>query len=212
MGRGKQMPQAPAGARRQWAADRALRPPMRSPGRPEPSRAVQREFWRLIAGGMTTVEAAESVGVSWPVGSRWFRHAGGMPPLSLAEPTGRYLSFAEREEIAVLRAQEVGVREIARRIGRDPGTISRELRRNAATRSGKQVYRVLVAQWKAQQAAKRPKSAKLAGNDRVREYVQERLSGSVRRVGGVAVTGPRTPGWKGLNKPHRQDRRWAAAW
>ena len=143
---------------------------------------MQREFWRLIASGVTTVEAAEGIGVSWPVGARWFRHAGGMPPLSLDEPTGRYLSFAEREEIALLRAQDVGVREIARRIGRDPGTISRELRRNAATRSGKQVYRVLVAQWKAQQAAKRPKSAKLAGNDRLREYVQERLSGSVRQA------------------------------
>ncbi len=57
-----------------------------------------------------------------------------MPPISLDEPTGRYLSFAEREEIALLRAQRVGVREIARQIGRDPGTISRELRRNAATR------------------------------------------------------------------------------
>ena len=150
--------------------------------------------------------------MSWPVGARWFRHAGGMPPLSLDEPTGRYLSFAEREEIALLRAQDVGVREIARRIGRDPGTISRELHRNAATRSGKQVYRVLVAQWKAQQAAKRPKSAKLVDNDRLREYVQERLFGSVRRLGGTAVTGPRTPAWKGLNKPHRRDRRWATAW
>src|SRR5699024_5316632 len=58
--------------------------------------------------------------VSWPVGVRWFRHAGGMPPISLDEPTGRYLSFAEREEIARLRAQKIGVREIARRIGRDP--------------------------------------------------------------------------------------------
>ena len=213
MGRGrKQLPDPPAGARRQWAADRALRPPMRSPGRPEPSRAVQREFWRLIASGVTTVEAAESVGVSWPVGARWFRHAGGMPPLSLAEPTDRYLSFAEREEIGLLRAQGAGVREIARRLGRDPGTISRELRRNAATRSGKRVYRALVAQWKAQQAAKRPKTAKLADNDRLREYVQERLSGSVRRPGGTIVAGPRTPAWKGLNKPHRQDRRWATAW
>ncbi len=53
------MPQAPAGVRRQWAADRAMRAPMRSPGRPEPSRAVQREFWRLIASGVTTVRAAE---------------------------------------------------------------------------------------------------------------------------------------------------------
>jgi IS30 family transposase len=135
-----------------------------------------------------------------------------MPPISLDEPTGRYLSFAEREEIALLRAQEIGVREIARTIGRDPGTISRELRRNAATRSGKSVYRALVAQWKAQQAAKRPKTAKLVGNDRLREYVQDRLAGSVRRPDGTIVTGPETRAWKGLNKPHRQDRRWAMAW
>ena len=101
--------------------------------------------------------AAELVGVSAPVGIRWFRQAGGMRPLSLDEPAGRYLSFAEREEIALLRAQDKGVREIARVIGRDPGTVSRELRRNAATRGGKPVYRAVVAQWKAQQAAKRPK-------------------------------------------------------
>ncbi|MEU9246350.1 IS30 family transposase [Streptomyces sp. NPDC048385] len=189
-----------------------MRPPMRSPGRPEPSRAVQREFWRLIASGITSVQAAEGVGVSAPVGIRWFRHAGGMPPISLDEPTGRYLSFAEREEIALLRAQERGVREIARRVGRDPSTISRELRRNAATRSGKSVYRALVAQWKAQQAAKRPKTARLADNDRLREYVQDRLAGDVRRPDGTIVSGPATPPWKGLNKPHRQDRRWSTAW
>ncbi len=76
MGRGgKQIPEVPSGARRQWAADRVLRPPMRSPGRPEPSHAVQRDFWRRIASGVTTVEASEAVGVSWPVGARWFRHA-----------------------------------------------------------------------------------------------------------------------------------------
>ena len=208
----KQMPQAPAGARRQWAADRAMRAPMRSPGRPEPSRAVQREFWRLIASGITTVQAAEGVGVSSPVGIRWFRHAGGMTPLSLDEPTGRYLSFAEREEIALLKAQDKGVREIARTIGRDPGTVSRELRRNAATRGGKPVYRAVVAQWKAQQAAKRPKTAKLAGSERLREYVQDRLAGNVCRTDGTIVPGPTTPPWKGLNKPHRQDRRWSTAW
>lgn len=174
MGRGREQ-RAVAGARRQWAADRALRPPMRSPGRPEPSRAVQRQFWREIASGVSTAEASESVGVSEPVGSRWFRHAGGMPPIALDEPTGRYLSFAEREEIALLHAQGVGVREIARHIGRDPGTVSRELRRNAATRAGKLVYRALVAQWKAQQAAKRPKAAKLVVNTRLREYVQDAL-------------------------------------
>ena len=185
---------------------------MRSPGRPEPSRAVQRQFWRLIATGITSAEAALKVGVSVPVGMRWFRHAGGMTPISLVEPSGRYLSFAEREEIALLRVQEVGVRDIARRLGRDPSTISRELRRNAATRSGKSEYRALVAQWKAQQAAKRPKSAKLIVNPRLCAYVQERLSGKVRRPDGSAVDGPTPPPWKGLNKPHRADRRWALAW
>src|SRR3954466_14146446 len=208
----KPMPQAPAGARRQWAADRAMRAPMRSPGRPEPPRTVQRELWRVIASGARTVQAAEGVGVSAPVGIRWFGHAGGMTPLSLDEPSGRYLSFAEREEIALLKAQGKGVREIARTIGRDPGTVSRELRPNAATRAGKPVYRAVVAQWKAQQAAKRPKTAKLVGNDRLCEYVQDRLAGNVRRPDGTLVAGPKTPPWKGLNKPHRQDRRWSTAW
>lgn len=203
----------PQGVRRQWRADRALRPAMRSSGRPDPSRVVQRQFWRLIATGVTTVEASLAVGVSWPVGTRWFRHAGGMPPVSLVEPTGRYVTFEEREEIAILRARGAGVRQIARALGRDPGTISRELRRNAATRAGKQEYRATVAQWKAQQAARRPKIAKLVTSDRLREYVQERLDGTVRRADGTVVVGPVSGQWKGRKmKPHRGDRRWATAW
>lgn len=169
---------------------------MRSPGRPDPSRVVQRQFWRLIATGITTAEASMSVGVSWPVGTRWFRHAGGMPPISLTEPTGRYLTFEEREEIAILRAKGMGVLEIARTIGPDPGTVSRELRRNATTRGAKQEYRAGVAQWKAQQAAKRPKTAKLVENPRLREYVQDRLAGHVRRPDGTIVAGPTPAPWR----------------
>jgi IS30 family transposase len=184
---------------------------MRSPGRPIPARRVELEFWRLIAQGKSTEDAAVGVGVSVPVGSRWFRHAGGMPPLSLAGPTGRYLSFAEREELALLRAKGLGVRAIARELHRDPGTISRELRRNAATRNGKIEYRATVAQWKAQTAAKRPKPSKLATSSRLNEYVRERLSGELRRPDGTAAAGPETS-WKGLNKPHRADRRWSTAW
>ncbi|WP_139765939.1 IS30 family transposase [Gordonia sp. i37] len=135
-----------------------------------------------------------------------------MTPLSLEEPSGRYLSFAEREEIALLRAQNCGVREIARRIGRSPATISRELRRNAATRSGRVEYRASVAQWKAQQAAKRPKTSKLLANKELRDYVQDRLAGTVRGPDGTVVAGPTPPAWKGLNKPHRADRRWSMAW
>ena len=157
----KKTSDAPDELRRQWRADRALRPAMRSPGRPDPSRAVQRQFWRQIATGITTAEAALAVGVSVPVGTRWFRHAGGMAPISLAEPTCRYLSFEEREEIAILHAQDKGVREIARVIGRNPGTVSRELRRNAATRGGKQEYRATVASGRPSRrpSAPRPRSS-----------------------------------------------------
>jgi IS30 family transposase len=124
----------------------------------------------------------------------------------------RYLCFAEREEIALLRAAGKGVREIAREIGRAPSTISRELRRNAATRGGKLEYRASVAQWKAELVASRPKTAKLAANPFLREYVQERLAGQVRRPDGTPVAGPAVKAWKGRNKPHRADRRWATAW
>jgi IS30 family transposase len=124
---------------------------------------------------------------------------------------GRYLSFEEREEIALLKARGEGVRAIARQLGRSPSTISRELRRNATTRGGKLEYRASVAQWKAELMARRPKSAKLAVNEELREYVQERLAGEVRRPDGTAV-GPQGVPWKGRNKPRRKDRRWATAW
>lgn len=133
-----------------------------------------------------------------------------MPLIDLAPLSGRYLSFAEREEVAILIAQGAGVRQIARRLGRDPSTISRELRRNAATRGGKLEYRASVAQWKAEVLAQRPKTAKLIANQRLRDYVQDRLAGVVRGPDGAAYLGPEVPAWKGRNKPHRQDRRWVA--
>jgi len=199
--------------RRQQQADRAVRPRLRSPGTPPISREVQHRFWVEIAKGLLPEEAAARVGVSQPVGGRWFHNAGGMPPFDLSKPpSGRYLSFAEREEIAILNAQRYGVRAIARRVGRDPGTISRELRRNAATRGSKRDYRASVAQWKSDIAAKRPKVAKLVANPQLREYVQERLSGQIVMPGGVVVSGPQAPRFTGRNKPHRKDRPWSWAW
>ena len=110
---------------------------MRSPGRPPVARREDRQrFWAAIARGMSSEDAGIEAGVSSAVGSRWFRSGGGMRPISMAPLSGRYLSFAEREEIAILRTAGAGVREIGRRLGRSPSTISRELRRNAATRSG----------------------------------------------------------------------------
>lgn len=111
-----------------------------------------------------------------------------------------------------MKAQGAGVREIARALCRDPSMISRELRRNAATRGGKLDYRAGVAQWKAELVARRPKTAELVANPVLREYVQGRLSGQVRRPDGVPVMGPAPAPWKGRKKPRRQDRRWTLAW
>jgi IS30 family transposase len=134
-----------------------------------------------------------------------------MPPISLAPLSGRYLSFAEREEIAILKAQGAGVRQIARRLGRDPSTISRELRRNAATRGGRLDYRASTAQWHADRRARRPKVAKLAANDKLRQYVQDRLAGTVTAPDGSEVPGPQVR-WIGRRHGRRQDRRWASSW
>jgi IS30 family transposase len=134
-----------------------------------------------------------------------------MPSVTLAALSGRYLSFAEREEIAVLRAQKLGVREIARRVGRSPSTISRELRRNAGTRSGSLTYRASTAQWHSDRRGRRPKPAKLAVNAALRRYVQDRLSGTVERPDGIAVAGPDVR-WIGRRHGPRKDRRWARAW
>ena len=202
-----------AGQRR---SDRALRGKLRSPGRPGVARREdRRRFWASIAAGLSSEDAAMGVGVSQPVGFRWFREAGGMPPSHLSRSSkplsGRYLSFAEREEIALLRAQGHGRREVARRLKRAPSTISRELRRNAATRGGGLEYRATTAQWHAERSARRPKPAKLATNAALRAYVQERLAGHVAAPGGATLPGPAVP-WKGRRHGPRQNRRWGMAW
>ena len=134
-----------------------------------------------------------------------------MPTVTQAPLSGRYLSFAEREEIAIQNARGCGVREIARLTGRSPSTISRELRRNAATRNGSFDYRATTAQWHADRRAKRPKTAKLAGNPELRRYVQDRLAGVIERADGSSVPGPDVR-WIGRRHGRRQDRRWAKAW
>jgi len=151
-------------------------------------------------------------GVSPAVGSRWFRECGGMSPSDFVPHSGRYLSLGEREEIAICRAYGYGVREIARHLGRSPSTVSRELRRNAATRGGALVYRAVAAQWHRDRRAARPKRARLVSNQQLREYVQDRLAGVIRMPDGTVVTGPRAQPWNGRNKGRRQDRRWATAW
>lgn len=199
------------GVSKRRRSERAGRGPMRSPGRPTAGRREHRQaFWKAIARGASSWEAAREAGVSEPVGTRWFRENGGMPPTTLTPLSGRYLSFAEREEIALLRAQEFGVCAIARHLGRASSTVSRELRRNAATRSGGFEYRASTAQWHADRKAKRPKVAKLAANDALRRYVEARLAGTIT-AGGGEHRGPDVR-WNGRRHGRRQDRRWATSW
>src|SRR4051812_31490314 len=229
--------------RRRW--DRALRGKLRSPGRPGVARREdRRRFWTFIAAGLSSEDAAMGVGVSQPVGFRWFRAAGGMPPSHLSRSSkplsGRYLSFAEREEIALLGGQGHGRGggaprlgggaagssrgvtrqaggagggrgEGARGRGGAPSTIWRELRRNAATGGGGLEYGAPPAQWHAERSARRPKPAKLATNAALRAYVQERLAGHVAAPGGATLPGPAVP-WKGRRHGPRQNRRWGMAW
>lgn len=138
-----------------------------------------------------------------------------MPPTHLApsapRPQGRKLSFAEREEIALECARKTGVRAIARKLERSPSTISREIRRNSATRGGDFDYRAITAQWHADRAAQRPKASKLAHNPALRDYVQDRLAGLIATPDGVAFDGPVVV-WKKRRAVHRQSRRWSLAW
>lgn len=96
-----------------------------------------------------------------------------MPPTHLAPsvlgPKSRNISFAEREEIALERSRGTGVRAIARKLGRCPNTIFREIRRNFATCGGEFDYRAIAAQWHADRAARRPKASKLVLNPALRD-------------------------------------------
>lgn len=150
---------------------------MHSPGRPSVAWRQDRvAFWVVIDRGGKTAEAGVAAGVSEPVAHRWFKQNGGVNPCLAPTLSGRYLSWSDRENIALWRAQGEGVREIARRLRRSPSTISRELRRNASTRTYRLEYKASTAQCHAERRARRPKVAKLVTNDRLRAYVQARLA------------------------------------
>ena len=126
--------------------------------------------------------------------------------------SGRYLSFAEREDIAVaLGSGHRGPRDSSPN-GRNPATVSRELTRNAVTRPDRLEYRASVAQWKVQTVAIRPKAAKLATNPRLHHYAQDHLEGKIHDADGREIAGPRQAQFRGRNKPHCGDRPWVNGW
>ena len=161
-----------------WMRELTGRAPMRSPGRP-PVRVASGSGGVLVgdrATGSRRRRPRELVGVSEPVGVRWFRDGGGMPDDHLAPLSGRYLSFAEREEIALLRAQGIGVRAIARgsvvAVDDLPGAAPQ---RGHAWRQARVPGVGRAVEGGAAGPASEDREARR--RRRLREYVQERLSG-----------------------------------
>lgn len=145
---------------------------MRKVYRPLLPREYERVFWQGIRSGLGVDEAAVMAGGSWSWGRRLFVKAGGVNPTAVAGPVGqRYLRFDEREEIMRLQASGHGVRQIAREIGRNPSTVSRELKRALGSRG----YKASMAQTHADLGRRGPRSAKLATHLRLRREVQTRL-------------------------------------
>jgi IS30 family transposase len=125
--------------------------------------------------GIGTVQACRLVGITRKTGYRWRAENGGIPPARLAETarSNRYLSLLERQRIATLRGQGLGVREIARRLDRSPATVSRELRRNV--RPHDKAYDGDLAHARARQRSRRPRRARLALDAELRDLIQVKL-------------------------------------
>jgi len=143
-------------------------------GRPGVARSVQAVFWDGVRAGLGVAEAGDGAGVSKGTAHEWFARAGGVVANGAGAVSGRFLSVAEREEIALGVAAGRSLRQIAAGLGRAVSTVSREVARNGYR--GRYRYRALAAQAQADFRARRPKTAKLAGNDRLREQVAARLA------------------------------------
>ncbi|MEJ7741672.1 MAG: IS30 family transposase [Nocardioidaceae bacterium] len=143
-------------------------------------------FWAAWQAGEFMTDASAVAGTHGQRGLAWVRQAGGVRPRRGRGLQGRYLSFGEREEIALGRAGGESIRPISRRLGRSPSTISRELARNS---DGKGTYRATTAHPLAYERAGRPKPAKLVTNvvlrarvelDLEKKYSPEQIAGRLR--------------------------------
>jgi len=147
-------------------------------GRPGRKRrlVLEDEYWALIASGVGTGEACRRLGIARTTGYYWRTQRGGLPPATVAEHarSGRYLSLLERERIAVLRQQGLGVNEVARRLGRAPSTISRELRRNMLPRD-QGIYHAGMAHARSREQARRTRVGVFARDEQLKQLVQEKL-------------------------------------
>ena len=143
------------------------------------SSEVRRAAFVLLGGGCSARQVGALLGVSRSQVSQWRLQAGGVIKNEL-RGSPRYLSREDRYETARLRDHGLGVRAIAKRLGRAASTVSRELRRNDASRDGRRDW--LVRGYQPELAHQlmlarrpRPKRSKLAQCPALRAWVQHRL-------------------------------------
>ncbi|WP_425860430.1 IS30 family transposase [Arthrobacter sp. TWP1-1] len=130
-------------------------------------------FWAGMQAGDFITDAVIPINTSRRTGHTVLAAAGGVRPRRGRNLKGRCLTFAQREEIAILRAQGQSLRAIGEVIGRSASTVSRELNRN--TKPGT-AYRATSAHMLAYERASRPKPAKLHTNMALRTVVEDDLA------------------------------------
>lgn len=131
----------------------------------------QRDVWARWKRGECMADIARALAVSRDPVQHILVSAGGIAPLQRRR-SARHLSFEEREVISRGLAAGQAIRVIAQSLGRRPSTISREVSRNG----GRRFYRAADAERCAWERARRPKPCLLAGNERLRDLVAEKLS------------------------------------
>ena len=128
------------------------------------------EIWRRYRAGASLRSIHQALGRAGRTVWLFVASSGGMQPVERSRSPLR-LSLAEREEISRGLVAEESCRAIARRIGRAPSTVSREV----AGHGGRQRYRACEADRAAWQRARRPKPAKLATHPQLGALVAAKL-------------------------------------
>lgn len=135
------------------------------------SHEQQRDLWTRWKRGECIADIARALAVSREPVRHLLVSAGGIAPPQRRR-SAHHLSLEEREVISRGLAADQAMRRIARSLGRQPSTISREVSRNG----GRRAYRAADAERYAWERARRPKPCVLAGNERLRDMVAEKLS------------------------------------
>lgn len=128
----------------------------------------RRRIIELVADGMAAKDVAVEVARSASMVRRVICEAGGVARRTDWDPSPARLSAADREEIRAGLEAGQSFRLIAKGLGRAPSTISREVNANG----GREGYAGWRAHRRACRLAQRPKTAKLAGNPKLRAQVE----------------------------------------